>query len=99
MKEYNVKYNIDDEVYVLTNKKIYQTKIENLRVIEVKPYISLTIVNRQQVLTEMDGITIEYLIETHSEQIPGVKGISTNYEWFKQEDVYLDKEELIRKIK
>jgi len=99
MKTFESKYDIEQEVYVLTNKKIYKTSIENIKITHVKPHKLLKFVNKEAVLTDTDGITIEYLVEIYREQQPGCKGVSINYDWYKEEDVFLDKEELIRKIK
>jgi hypothetical protein len=99
MKEYKAKYDIDSEVYVLTSKKIIQASVKNIKIIDTGQYKELTILNNQQVLTDKDGVTIEYLIETHKEQPVGCKGFNIFYDWFKEEDVFDNKEELIKQIK
>lgn len=99
MKTYNTKYDLGDEVYVLTSKKIRQTSIENIRINVVKPYTEIKINNNKSSLINRDGITIEYLVEISREQPFGCKGVQIHYEWYKQEDVFNDKEELIRQIK
>lgn len=99
MKEYKSKYGIGAEVYILNSKKIIKAPIKSIKIIDVEPYIELTIINNEQVLTPKSGLTIEYLIETDTINYPGCKGTSTNYDWFKEEDVFDNKEELIRQIK
>lgn len=99
MKTYNTKYDLGDEVYVLTSKKIHQTSVENIRINVVKPYIEGAIVNNKYDLIDRDGITIEYLVEISREQPFGCKGVQIHYDWYKEVDVFNDKEELIRQIK
>ena len=90
MKEYNVKYNVDDEVYVLLSKSIIKNRIDGIRITENRPYI-----DGNNNMKPMDGIVIEYLIATKRDD----RGFVTYLDWFVQEDVYSDREELIRQIK
>ena len=96
MKEYNVKYEVGQEVYVLRNKKITKNRIDKIRVTEQKPYIRG---NRNGTFTEMSGIEIDYLIETKRDFIhPHTKSTQSSYDWYSQEDVFTDKDELIAQI-
>ena len=61
MKKYNVKYEVGQEVYILESKKISKTVIDKIRITEQKPYMKG---NSNGTYTEMDGIKIDYLIET-----------------------------------
>ena len=95
-KEYNVKYGVGQEVYVLRNKKITKNRIDKIRVTEQQPYTRL---NRDRTLTEMTGIEIDYLIETKRDFIhPHTKSTQSSYDWYSQEDVFTNKAELIAQI-
>jgi len=93
-KEYNVKYEVGQEVYVLRNKEITQTTIDKIRVTEQKPYTRGT---GNGTLTKMTGITIDYLIEERRISF-GVNSTQSVYNWCSQEDVFTDKDELIAQI-
>ncbi len=94
MKEYNVKYEVGEEVYVLRNKKITKNRVDKIRVTEQQPY---TKINYNGTFTEMSGIEIDYLIET--EYIANdVKGTQRTYDWYNQSDVFTNKAELIAQI-
>ena len=60
-KEYNVKYEVGEEVYVLRNKKITKNRVDKIRVTEQQPY---TKSNLDGTLTKMSGIEVDYLLET-----------------------------------
>ena len=95
-KEYNVKYEVGQDVYVLRNKKITKNRIDKIRVTEQQPYTRL---NRDRTLTEMTGIEIDYLIETKRDFIhPHTKSTQSSYDWYSQEDVFTNKDELIAQI-
>ncbi len=95
-KEYNVKYEVGQEVYVLRNKKITKNRIDKIRVTEQQPY---TRGNADGTLTEMTGIEIDYLIETKRDFIhPHTKSTQSSYDWYSQEDVFTNKDELITQI-
>ena len=95
-KEYNVKYEVGQEVYVLRNKKITKNRIDKIRVTEQQPYIRG---NGDGTLTEMTGIEIDYLIETKRDFIhPHTKSTQSSYDWYSQEDVFTNKDELIAQI-
>jgi hypothetical protein len=97
-KEYNVKYEVGQDVYVLRNKKITKNRIDKIRVTEQQPYTRL---NRDGTLTEMTGIEIDYLIETkiYSSSISlHTKSTQSSYDWYSQEDVFTNKAELIAQI-
>ena len=96
MKEYNVKYKVGQEVYVLRSKKITQNRINKIRVTEQQPYIKG---NSDGTYIEMDGIEIDYLIETKRDFIhPHTKCTQSSYDWYSQEDVFTNKDELITQI-
>ena len=96
MNEYNVKYEVGQDVYVLRNKKITKNRIDKIRVTEQQPY---TRGNGDGTLTEMTGIEIDYLIETKRDFIhPHTKSTQSSYDWYSQEDVFTNKDELIAQI-
>ena len=94
MKEYNVKYEVGQEVCVLRNKKITKNRVNKIRVTEQQPY---TRGNGDGTLTEMNGIEVDYLIVTE-QIINGVKGTQGTYDWYNQKDVFTNKDELIAQI-
>jgi len=94
MKQYNVKYNIQQKVFILTNKSVYETVIDQIRVTERAPFVKLIGTE----LVNNDGILIEYLVEISSEPYSRLGSTMSSYDWYPQEDVYTDKEELIRNI-
>lgn len=94
MKEYDVRYDLDQEVYILTNKFIYKGRVEKIRITQSRPWK-----NGDDNLKQMSGIVIEYLVVIEEVTRPGCKGTSISYDWYNQDDVFSDKEELIRKIK
>jgi hypothetical protein len=87
MKNHNVKYEIGQEVYILLSKTIFKSKIEKIRIVHSRPYI-----DGDNNMKEMDGIVIDYLVIVNQQQN------STSYDWYNQDDVFLDKDELFRKI-
>jgi len=95
MKEYNVKYEVGQGVYVLRNKTITRAIIDKIRVTEQKPY---TRVNSDGTLTEKSGIEIDYLIEDRRTSFNEEKMTSASYNWYSQEDVFTSKDELIAQI-
>ena len=96
MKEYNVKYEVGEEVYVLRNKKITKNRVDKIRVTEQQPY---TKINYNGTFTEMSGIEIDYLIETERIRMhPGSQSTQSSYDWYNEEDVFTDKDELIAQI-
>ena len=97
-KQYNVKYEVGQDVYVLRNKKITKNRVDKIRVTEQQPY---TRGNGDGTLTEMTGIEIDYLIETkiYSSSISlHTKSAQSSYDWYSQEDVFTNKAELIAQI-
>ena len=96
MKEYNVKYKVGQEVYVLRSKKITQNRINKIRVTEQQPYKKG---NSDGTITPMNGIEVDYLIETKRDFIhPHTKSTQSSYDWYSQEDVFTNKDELITQI-
>ena len=95
-KQYNVKYEVGQDVYVLRDKKISKNRVYKIRVTEQQPY---TKGNSDGTLTEMLGIEIDYLIETKRDFIhPHTKSTQSSYDWYSQEDVFTNKDELIAQI-
>jgi len=94
MKQYNVKYERGQEVYILLSKKLISSKIEKIRITEAAPYIDANRVPWE----EKDGITIEYLVVVEDREFGENGSHHISYDWFNQDDVFLSKEELIQKI-
>ena len=95
MKEYNVKYKVGQEVYVLRSKKITQNRINKIRVTEQQPYEKWI----DGTITPMNGIEVDYLIETERIRMhPGSQSTQSSYDWYSQEDVFTNKGELIAQI-
>tara|TARA_B100000963_G_C22026593_1_gene409401 strand:- start:156 stop:458 length:303 start_codon:yes stop_codon:yes gene_type:complete len=97
-KQYNVKYEVGQDVYVLRDKKISKNRIYKIRVTEQQPY---TKSNPDGTYTEMDGIEIDYLIETERDFIfihPHTQSTQSSYDWYNEEDVFTNKDELIAQI-
>lgn len=91
MKSYNVKYDIGQEVYILSSKKIIKSKIETIRIVHGSPYFN------GKTMERMNGIEIDYLVIVN-EQLHPLGGNSFGCQWYNQDDVFLDIDELIRKI-
>lgn len=87
MKNYDVKYEIGQEVYILLPKKIFRSKIEKIRVVNSRPYIDGN--NNSK---KMDGIVIDYLVIINEDEY------MTSYDWYGQDDIFLDKDELSQKL-
>ena len=95
-REYNVKYEVGEEVYVLRNKKITKNRVDKIRVTEQQPY---TKSNLDGTLTKMSGIEVDYLIETERIRMhPGSQSTQSSYHWYSQKDVFTNKDELIAQI-
>jgi len=96
MKEYNVKYKVGADVYILSSKKIYKSRIDKIRVIESQPYSEFEYgrhPGEKGSVVEKDGIEIDYLVITYKTDN------YTSYDWYSQDDIFDNEEELIRKIK
>lgn len=91
MKNYDVKYEIGQEIYIILNKTIIKSSIKKIRIIHDIDYID------GKTLEKMSGITIEYLVITKEETYPS-GGCSQAFDWHFQDEIYLDKDELFRKI-
>lgn len=91
MKTYNVKYEVGQDVYILLSKKIFKSKIEKIRIIHSSPYV------KGETMEEMDGIEIDYLLIV-DEKIFSSGGYSYLYDWYKQDDIFLNKDDLLRNI-
>ena len=96
MKEYNVKYEVGEEVYVLRNKKITKNRVDKIRVTEQQPY---TKGNSDGTITPMNGVEVDYLIETERIRMhPGSQSTQSSYDWYNEADVFTNKDELIAQI-
>jgi hypothetical protein len=93
MSEYNVKYRVGQEVYILSSRAFIKSRIEKIRITEQSPYI------KGETMEEMDGIEIDYLVVAKEVIDPIFNSRSCSFEWYSQDDVYLNKEELIAKLK
>lgn len=89
----DLKYDLDQEIYVILNKKILKSKIEKIRIIKYKPYQEVLGSGK---LIDHNGIKIEYLVINYDTMIGSIR--TSNYEWFDENDVYGTKDELIRAI-
>jgi hypothetical protein len=96
MKEYNVKYEVGQEVYILTCKAIFKSRVDKIRITESAPWVKL--VGRNSDTIEMDGIEIDYLVEISNKPYGNNGSTMTSYDWYKQSDVHLTKDEVIEKI-
>ena len=95
-KQYNVKYEVGQYVYVLRDKKISKNRVVKIRVTEQQPY---TKGYPDGTFTNMSGIEIDYLIETKRDFIhPHTKSTQSSYDWYNEEDVFTNKDELIAQI-
>jgi hypothetical protein len=91
MKSYNIKFDINQEVYILTNKAICKSKIEKIRIIECEPYKKYDEVKK--CVVDMSGIEIDYLVITKE---------FNNFhdsEWYPQDEIFETKEDLFNAIK
>lgn len=93
MKTYNVKYDIGQEVYILLSKKIFKTKIDKISIHHGLPYMKFN----GKTIEENDGIEIKYLVMVN-EVLYSSGGHYCDFDWYNQEDVFSDKNELISKI-
>jgi len=89
------KYSIDDVVYILSEKKIFRSRISEVRVEVRKPHQALLVPYE---IVDRNGIKIEYLVITSEVIIPGITGTQTNYDWYDEKDIFISKEELIANI-
>lgn len=102
MKTYNVKHCINQEVYILNNKSILKTKIEKIRITEQEPYNHPN-GSPEQIEDGKTGISIEYLVFIESKPVDINININSAvkivFDWYKQRDVFAERDELISKIK
>ena len=90
MKTYEVKYDIGQEVYIISDKKLFKSRINKIRVLEQQPYKKYD--SSKQTHVDMDGIEIHYLVLTKE------VNCYTEYDWYCQDDVFETKQEVFRKI-
>ena len=93
MKEYNVKYHIGQEVYILTSREFVKSRIEKIRITEQAPYI------KGVIMEQMDGIEIDYLVVTKETINPISNSSLSSFDWYNENHIFLNKEELIAKLK
>ncbi len=97
MKTYEVKYDVGQEVYILLSKKIIKSRIEQIKILHGSPYIKIIHTMGEETKKEEDGIEIEYLVVV--DEVSYKSGSHhIKYDWYNQEDIYLNKNELIKKI-
>jgi len=90
MKTYDVKYDIGQEVYVISDRKIIKTIIDKIEITESRSYSQI---DKHGVVEEMSGIDIRYFVMVREE------GNAKYYDKIKQNDVALTPDEFIRNIK
>ena len=90
------KYDRSDKVHVIYKNKALEAEIDKVKVEVSAPY---SFFDKHRNLIENDGIRIQYLIIVSHKPIGnGALGYETLYEWFKENQVYGTKEELISKL-
>ena len=91
MKSYDIKFELGQEVYILTNKAIHKSRIEKIRVVEGKPYKKYD--NSSESLVDVSGIEIDYMVVT--------KEINQyiEFEWYPQDEVFETKQDVFNAIK
>ena len=97
MKEYNVNYKVNQEVYILTNKKIYKTHIDKIRVTEQHPFNEFVNIITGET-RKSNGIEIDYLIMDEETPFGDRNNTRRSYDWYNQKDVFENKDELIKNI-
>jgi hypothetical protein len=101
MKNYNVKYEIGQMVYVLMSKKSIQTQVQKIRIIEQQKGCAINETDENKKKDAVDGITIEYLVQVDyraNNLIMSQAGMAY-FDWMNQNDIFSTKEELISQIK
>ena len=88
MRSYDVKYDLGQEVYVISQRQIIRTIIDKIKIEHSTPWV-----NGNRNMEVMSGIEISYLVATEK------RSNCTSYDWFKSEEVALKPEELIKDIK
>jgi hypothetical protein len=87
--EFKTRFNLGDEVYVLQAKSALQRQVRGIRVTQRYPYILYDGKNG----IEKSGIEIDYLIE-----LPQTVSCRTDFDYYKEEDVFISKDELLNRI-
>lgn len=95
MKEYDVKYDVGQEVYILSSREFIKTRIEKIRITEQAPHTKINGV----IIEQTDGIEIDYLVVVKEHIDPIFNSHSSSFDWYNQDNIYSNKEELIAKIK
>lgn len=98
MKSYNVKYSVGQEVYIISKKAIYKSKIDKIRVTEQRPY-GLMNASPQQIEDAKEGISIDYLVVVESTGYGTNGSMMIGFDWYNQRDVFSERDELISQIK
>ena len=99
MKEYDVKYNINQEVYILNGKEVCKSKIEKIRIIESTPHANAFNYSESKRLDIIDGLSIEYLVETERETFKNSDSLRIGFDWYNQRDIFTTREEVLNEIK
>lgn len=94
MKTYTAKFDRNQEVFVLLDKKIFKSTISQVRITERQPYkrILNTISGSLQ---EIPSVLVEYLICGEYDEARTM----LPFNWYSESDVFETKEELIAQIK
>lgn len=100
MKTYNVKYDVGQEVYIISKKSIFKSRIDKIRVVQQSPY-GLINGSKQQEEDAKTGICVEYLVVTEIIQmsLDNPQSQRIGYDWYNQSDVFSNRDELISQIK
>ena len=89
MSEYNPKYKLDQQMYFFYDKKIHKQPIQKIRILHQHPHKAFDATNN---VVEKSGIEIEYLFLVYQKE-----NISSS-NWFKEEELFATKDELIAQI-
>jgi len=93
---YNEKYNLKQEVYIITNSTIYKTIVEKIRVTKQEPY-SLISSDIVEVENAKNGICIEYFVMCNMDSNANLR--RCEYDWFYEANVFSTKTEAIVTMK
>ena len=93
IKTYTVKFDVGQEIYLITDKKIIKTKIERIKIEDRSPFKEIASMTKDSIdIKERTGLTINYLVTTHYEEN------ASYHDWFLEDDIALTQDELIQKI-
>lgn len=91
MKSYEVKYEIGQKVFIFMNMKIIKGKVDVIRISHIRP-------GDENFINRTSDYEISYLVIFDEKINPsGLQSIS--YDWYKENCIFLNKEDLINNIK